>query len=103
MQCVIIHGAFGSKDGNWFPWLKNELETLGHEVFLEQYPVDDWDDIEKKGRNNAQTKQNLTSWLQFFETNTLPHLDRKKDIVFFGHSLSPVFIVHLVERFNLKL
>lgn len=103
MQCIILHGAFGSKDGNWFPWLKGELEKQGHEVFLEQFPVDDWDDIEKKGKDNNDTRQNLASWLRFFESNMLPKLDRKKEIVIFGHSLSPVFILHLVDRFDLQL
>ena len=96
MQCVIFHGAFGSKEGNWFPWLKKELISLSHEVFLDQYPVDDWNTIEAKGKNNTITIQNLASWVTFFEKSTLPKLDRKKDIVFIGHSLSPVFILHLV-------
>ncbi len=103
MQCVILHGAFGSKDGNWFPWLKKELEKQGSEVFLDQYPVDDWNDIEKKGRNNTDTNQSLTNWLAHFEKNTLPYLDPKKGIVFFGHSLAPVFILHAVDTFNLQL
>lgn len=24
---IIIHGSFGSKDGNWFPWLKEQLDS----------------------------------------------------------------------------
>ncbi len=103
MQCVIFHGAFGKKDGNWFPWLKKELEAMGHEVFLEQYPTDQWADIENGGKNNTNTIQNLTSWTAYFKKNVFPRLDHTKGLVFFGHSLSPVFILHLVDRFNLQL
>ncbi len=100
MQCVILHGAFGSKNGNWFPWLKKKLEAMNHEVFLEQYPVDNWDDIKKESVN---TTQNLTSWMSFFEKNILPKLNKKGEIIFYGHSLSPVFVLHLVGKFNLQL
>ena len=36
---IIIHGSFGSKDGNWFPWLKNELEKDNKDVVIPQMPV----------------------------------------------------------------
>lgn len=36
---IIIHGSFGSKDGNWFPWLKEYLEQKGKEVSVSQMPV----------------------------------------------------------------
>lgn len=52
MQFIIFHGAYGSKNGNWFPWLKKELVKLGHNVLLDQYPVDNYDEIEKRGKNN---------------------------------------------------
>lgn len=73
---------------------------MGHEVFLEQYPVDRWEDIK---RDSLKTTENLTSWSSFFQKNTLPHLNKDEEIVFFGHSLSPVFILHLVSQFDLQL
>ena len=36
---IILHGSFGSKDGNWFPWLKKELEGRNLKVDVPQMPV----------------------------------------------------------------
>ena len=36
---IIIHGSFGSNDGNWFPWLKEKLEQKGSKVEVPQMPI----------------------------------------------------------------
>ena len=28
---IVLHGSFGSKDGNWFPWLEEQLENQNKE------------------------------------------------------------------------
>ena len=36
---IIVHGSFGSCDGNWFPWLKQKLESKKLIVDVPQMPV----------------------------------------------------------------
>ena len=35
-QVLLLHGAYGNPDENWFPWVKGELESKG---FLVQTPT----------------------------------------------------------------
>ena len=46
---LIIHGSFGSSEGNWFPWLKQQLEKDNKKVLVPQMPV-------------GIDKQNFDSW-----------------------------------------
>lgn len=99
---VIFHGAYGDVNGNWFPYIKQNLLSLGQEVILEQYPVENWDEVEKTGKTFIPTKQTLPNWLIMFKRKVLPRL-QQKNLCFIGHSLGPVFILYLVEKFNIKL
>ena len=59
---IILHGSFGSKDGNWFPWLKEQLEDKNLKVDVPQMPVgvgsqnfDNWSDELNKLDINENT------------------------------------------------
>lgn len=102
MNFVIFHGSFRNPEENWFPYLKGKLEELGHAVWTPTFPVEDWDEMVAKGESYQSTIQTLNTWTKTFEKDVLPKLP-KEDLVFIGHSISAVFILHLVEKFNLKL
>lgn len=104
MKFVLFHGTYGSAEGNWFPYLKKCLESVGQKVLVPQFPVENWSEITKLGEKRAKvTKQTLQNWIEFFERIILPKIKKRNDVVFVGHSLAPVFILHCVEKFKIKL
>lgn len=103
MKFVIFHGSFGNPQENWIPQLKIKLETLGQEVIIPKFPCEDWDEFTKKGSNQEAKNQNLKNWFKVFEKQVLPKINKGEKICFIGHSLGPVFILHVVEKYNVQL
>lgn len=71
---IILHGSFGSKDGNWFPWLKKILESKNYTVDVPQMPV---------GVGN----QNYDNW-----SDELDKLTINENTIIIAHSIAPVFV-----------
>jgi len=78
---IIIHGTGGNPNGNWFPWLKSELEKLGHRVFVPKFPTPE--------------NQSLENWLKTFE-NYEQYLDENSIVI--GHSLGSAFLLNVIEK-----
>jgi len=102
MKFVLFHGAFGSPEGNWFPELKDKLESLGQDVIVPNFPVESWDKITKNGPTVPPKHQSLMNWFKAFEP-IVETFYKEDKLCFIGHSLGPVFILHAVERFNIQL
>jgi len=103
MKFVIFHGSFGHPQEHWFPQLKLQLESLHQDVLVPFFPCEDFDEVTKNGRNIKPTHQNLHSWFNVFEKEVLPFIKKGEKLCFIGHSLGPVFILHVVEKYKIKL
>lgn len=100
-----MHGSYGSPGENWFGWLEKELKALGHEVILEQFPVDDWNFVDQLGPEKvAEYKaiQSLSSWENYFVQNILPRI-KGEEVGFVGHSIAPIFMLHMLDKYDIKL
>lgn len=77
----IFHGTAGSPEGNWFPWLKGELEKIGCDVTVPRFPT--------------PQGQSLDSWLEILGKYEKQITDRT---VLIGHSLGGLFLLRVLER-----
>lgn len=80
----IIHGTEGNPNGNWFPWLKEQLEKFSHTVFVPEF--------------STPENQSLEIWMRDFEYYF--HLI-DDDSILIGHSLGSAFILNILERLSL--
>ena len=82
LRVVVLHGAHGGPDTNWFPWLHDALEAQGLEVIRPRLPT--------------PQGQFLTAWLDAYDRLVGPLPPAATALV--GHSLGAAFALRLVER-----
>lgn len=81
-NALILHGAANNSSGNWFPWLKQELENKGYKVWVPELP-------------NADHPI-LKDWLSTVFFNKSWMFD--KDSVMIGHSSGATLILRILEK-----
>lgn len=80
-NALILHGAGNDHTGNWFPWLKKELEEKGYKVWVPDLP-------------NSQTPV-LKDWLNvIFKSDWVFN----EDSVIVGHSAGATLILRILEK-----
>ena len=80
INVIIIHGAYGHPEENWFGWLKNELQALGIACSVPQLPTPE--------------NQNIEQWMLAFNKACKRIINFQT--VFIGHSLGAVFALPLL-------
>jgi predicted alpha/beta hydrolase family esterase len=84
----IIHGSYGNPQENWFPWLKENLETLGCRVFVPQFPIPENQDIAYGGHDLSSWLKVLDEYKQYINEET----------IFVAHSRGCVFLYRVLEQ-----
>jgi predicted alpha/beta hydrolase family esterase len=86
VNVFIIHGAYGSPNENWIPWLKLELEKLGHTVYTPKFPT--------------PIEQSLENWLNVFKSY---EKYVNSDSIMISHSLGAPFILNYLMNYSGKI
>jgi len=81
-RVVVLHGAHGGPDTNWFPWLHTTLEAKGIEIVRPRLPT--------------PGGQSLAAWLDAYDRAVTPLPCAPTILV--GHSLGAAFALRLIER-----
>ncbi len=81
-NALILHGAGNNSQGNWFPWLKSELEKKGYKTWSPDLPNSDVP-IQKE-------------WLDTILNNKDWELNSESVII--GHSAGATLILRILEK-----
>lgn len=82
LKVIIIHWTFGNSKENWFPWLKQELESNWHKVWVPDFPTPD--------------NQSLQSWCNVLEKQVPFIFD--EETILIGHSLWAAYILNILNQ-----
>lgn len=83
-KALIIHGYGGNSQGNWFPWLKSELEKLSWNVSAPQLP----------NTNEPKLAEQLSTLTSVW--NPEESWDGKRVLI--GHSLGGSLLLYFLEQ-----
>lgn len=84
----IFHGTEGYPEENWFPWLKEKLETKGFNVIVPQFP------------SPPIVPAKIAEWFDVLKNYKQ---DINEDTVIIGHSLGGKFLLRILERLENKI
>ena len=87
---IIIHGSYGNPGENWFPWLRTELEKLGHKVFVPEFPIPSTD-----MQDPAWGGHDLEKWMTKLDEYSK---SIGKNTIFIAHSRGCVFLYHYLAK-----
>ena len=85
-RAVIIHGTYGSPEGNWFPWLANELRQRNLEVLIPHFPTPEG--------------QTLENWLAVFRKEVG---ELTPQTILIGHSMGAGMICRVLEKNSIRI
>jgi hypothetical protein len=84
-NAILLHGTKDSPEKYWFPWLKQNLEKNGYEVWTPNLPRAD--------------KPNREDWLTFILENG----KFTEETIIVGHSAGAQIIPSILEKLNVKI
>ncbi len=83
LRVVILHGAYGRPDSNWFPWLAEHVHAAGHEALLPRFPT--------------PQGQSPETWLDAYRRQVDDAVPRSRTILV-AHSLGVAFALRLAAH-----
>ncbi len=80
MKAIILHGTMGSPEGNWFPWLAQELDDRGVRVAVPRLPTPEG--------------QSLDAWVRVLSQYDSWFGD---SLILVAHSMSPALVLNKLQ------